>query len=162
MLWDKLRRRPRPDAEPNPPTIAASHPSSYSHEIELALIAAVYSAAGGEDEPAADPLTVRVVVDRWHRHRAGKPADSLSHISSLDDHAFCRVLDDRTRLGGRPRSCVIQDAADRLLEAGISCAADLAADPLRASRQLEQVRGLEARAIGQLFQLLELPHSTAA
>ncbi len=161
MFWDKVVRR-RTATEPSHAVISASHPSSYAAEVELALICAVFSAVGGEGEEPGDAASVRVVVDRWHRHRGGKPADNLSHIAGLDDHAFCRVLADKTRLGGRPRTCVVQDAADQLLSAGIDHAADVAADPRTAKAQLASVRGLDAATIDRFCALLEVPSAKVA
>lgn len=153
MLWDRFRRKSSAD-EAGTQTIAASHPLGYSGEIELALISAVYSAPGGEGEAPPDALAVRVVVDRWHRHRDGKPADNLSHISGLDDYAFKRVLADEACLGGRPRSCVVQDAADGLLTAQVFHAADVAADPDVARQALRGVRGLDEAGVECFLGLL--------
>ncbi|RCK70168.1 hypothetical protein DT076_05690 [Desertihabitans brevis] len=162
MLLDRFLRKPTAK-EATPPPISATHPSSYADQVELALIAAVFTTATATD-PACEPDEIRRAVDRWHLHRACR-ADKLTHITGLDDYAFARVMRNPCHLGGRPRTCVVQDAADALIAVGLLTSTDVAQHREEARSQLLQVRGVDESTVGHFFDALELPavpHATVS
>lgn len=100
-----------------------SWPGGWPHQVECALLDAVYSIQaryGGEHNG------VRGVVGRWRRHRGGT-ADDLTVLATTAESDLLRILENNARASGRSKAALAIDAAAALAEVGVRSSRDFTA-----------------------------------
>lgn len=101
---------------------SADWPGGYPGEIESALIDAVFSIRAKYG--SSDKVGVRGVVARWREARGVDRPDALAVLATDERPRLAEVAGNRSTTGGRPKAEVVEEAARRLVAAGIVHAAD--------------------------------------
>ena len=113
-------------------------PGGYPNEVEAALVDAVLSirAAYG-NSPASG---VRGAVSRYRKWVDGGRLDDLARLANFTPDRPAEVLGNHQKTSGVLKAAAIVEAANNLLAAGVTCAADL--DPETHRRAYTRVHGL--------------------
>ena len=133
-------------------------PGGHPHDIELALIDAVFSirARYGHPASASGAATgVPAIVARWRDHR-GRSADDLRAIVQAGDE-FASIIRNRSVTRGRTKVSAVQEAAQRLTETEICSAADFVGQLDVARRAYVGVRGLGGVTFSYLSMQMGVP-----
>lgn len=137
----------------------APWPGGYPDDVELALVDAVFSIRaqyGSKGSNGARSTGVRAVVERWREHRGGH-ANDLRQIADCEPEALVRTLDNGSKTSGRTKASAVQEAASKLVAAGVTTAADVRDHTQAARRAYVGVHGLNWVTFTYFGMLLGVP-----
>jgi len=102
-------------------------PGGWPHEIEAALLEAVFSIRAKYGRPVSGATVatgIRAVVHRWQQHRHGR-ADDLQPLAACDPLLLADIVDNHSKASRRLKAGIVVDAAGRLVrDTGLRHAAE--------------------------------------
>lgn len=130
-------------------------PGGWPHDIEAALIDAVFSIRA---RYGSETSGVRGVVQRWRTHRGGERIDDLAELAAVPTETLANVLDNASKTHGILKSEAVRQAAVVLSAAGIRSSADVStANREVAKEAYTSVHGLGWVTASYFLMLLGLP-----